>query len=185
MAYSSFDPFRHGRTFSDAFQPYTSAVNQPRPEWDVRAAGPRYLVADGAAAFGSYFQPGDEKLPVSQVWDENMETLPGLKGLGGVLDDVKNAVNKAQSAASNPSSALSSAGIDMNQLTQAIIPPVKSAVQTGVTQGFQAAWPTIQAKIQPLQDKAVAGIATLTVLQALTLAGVGYLAYKAMKKGGK
>jgi len=179
MAYSSFDPFRHGRTFSDAFQPYTSAVNAPRPEWDVRAAGPRHLTSGGVSGFGSYFQPGDEKLPTRQVWNENMETLPGLHGLGNLLDDAKSAVSSAQNAASNP---LAAAGIDMNQVTQAIIPPVKSAVQTGVTQGFTAAWPTIQAKLQPLQDKAVKGLATLTILQALTLAGVGYLAYKAMKR---
>ena len=181
MAYSSFDSFRHGRTFSDAFVPHTSAVNQPRPEWDVRAAGPRLLVADGAAGFGSYFQPGDEKLPWGNVWDEPKETLPGLHGF---LDDAKGMVQSAtssvSSAASNPAAAL---GVDINQLSQAIIPPVKAAVQTGVTQGFQAAWPTIQAKLQPLQDKAVKGIATLTALQALTLLGVGYLAYKAMKKG--
>lgn len=180
MAYSSFDPFRNGRVLSDAYVPFTTALNAPRPEWDMRATGPRFLVADGVAGMGSYFQPGDEKLPVQQVWNEPMETLPGLRGLGSILDQAKNAVQSASSAASNPAAAL---GVDMNQLTQAIIPPVKSAVQTGVTQGFNAAWPAIQKKIQPLQDKAVAGIATLTILQALTLAGVGYLAYRAMKKG--
>ena len=179
MAYSSFDPFRNGRVLSDAYVPFTSALNAPRPEWDMRATGPRFLVADGVAGLGAYFQPGEEKLPVRQVWNEPMETMPGLRGLGGLLDDAKSVISQGQSAVSNPAGAL---GVDINQLTQAIIPPVKSAVQTGVTQGFNAAWPTIQKKIQPLQDKAVAGIATLTILQALTLAGVGYLAYKAMKR---
>jgi hypothetical protein len=182
MSYSSFDTFRNGQTFSDAFVPHTSAMNSPRPERDVRASGPRYLVAGGAAGFGSYFQPGDEKLPWGNVWDENKETMPGLSGvLDDALNAAKGAANSASNAASNP---LAAAGIDLNQITQAIIPPVKAAVQTGVTQGFNAAWPTIQAKIQPLQDKAVKGLATLTVLQALTLAGVGYLAYRAYTKKG-
>lgn len=183
MSYYSQDPFRHGRTTSSAFDLNTFAANAPRPEYSREATGPRLVVSDGAAGIGSYFSLGERPVHRGEVWDEPMETVPGLRGLGAL------GLPSVPSLPSSVSQAASAVGVDPNAIAQdvsnavrqqieGLVPQIKTAATNAVNAGVSAAMPAIQAKIKPIEQKIVTAYGVLAVLSAATLLGVGYLAYK-------
>ena len=172
---SYFNDRIRARTRAHAFVPHTSSPINPQPQysWDAIPDG-KYLAGDDLGAY--YPTAPQASREAGVLWRE--QTVPGLGALGldfGSAFDPNTIIGPV----------VQQLEPTMDRVFNRYMPQVQStvanAVRTGINQGVDSAWPTVERKVNAMiQPYKRVGIA-FGLVSAATLAGVMVLIAKKAK----